>query len=36
MLRGRLLRGRAVLDVHVVVDGTVVASLEHEAIVALP
>lgn len=27
---------RAVLDVHVVVDGTVVASLEHEAIVALP
>lgn len=27
---------RAVLDVHVEVDGTVVASLEHEAIVALP
>jgi acyl dehydratase len=27
---------RAVLDVHIVVDGTVVASLEHEAIVALP
>jgi len=27
---------RAVLDVHVVVDGQVVASLEHEAIVALP
>ena len=27
---------RAVLDVHIVVDGQVVASLEHEAIVALP
>ena len=27
---------RAVLDVHVTVDGVVVASLEHEAIVALP
>jgi hypothetical protein len=27
---------RAVLDVHVSVDGVVVASLEHEAIVALP
>ena len=27
---------RAVLDVHIVVDGVVVASLEHEAIVALP
>lgn len=27
---------RAVLDVHIVVDGAVVASLEHEAIVALP
>lgn len=27
---------RAVLDVHVTVSGTVVASLEHEAIVALP
>jgi hypothetical protein len=25
-----------VLDVHIVVDGQVVASLEHEAIVALP
>lgn len=27
---------RAVLDVHIVVDGQVIASLEHEAIVALP
>ncbi len=27
---------RAVLDVHITVDGVVVASLEHEAIVALP
>jgi len=27
---------RAILDVHIVVDGVVVASLEHEAIVALP
>jgi acyl dehydratase len=27
---------RAVLDVHIVVNGEVVASLEHEAIVALP
>jgi len=27
---------RAVLDVHITVEGTVVASLEHEAIVALP
>jgi hypothetical protein len=27
---------RAVLDVHIVVDDQVVASLEHEAIVALP
>jgi hypothetical protein len=27
---------RAVLDVHVIVDGQVVASLEHEAIIALP
>ena len=27
---------RAVLDVHIIVDGQVVASLEHEAIVALP
>jgi acyl dehydratase len=27
---------RAVLDVHIAVNGQVVASLEHEAIVALP
>jgi hypothetical protein len=27
---------RAVLDVHVEVDGAVVASMEHEAIVSLP
>jgi hypothetical protein len=27
---------RAVLDVRIEVDGTVVATLEHEAIVALP
>jgi hypothetical protein len=27
---------RAVADIHIEVDGTVVASLEHEAIVALP
>jgi hypothetical protein len=27
---------RAILDVHIEVAGTVVASLEHEAIVALP
>jgi hypothetical protein len=27
---------RAVLDVHIEVDGRLVASLEHEAIVALP
>jgi hypothetical protein len=27
---------RAILDVHIEIDGRIVATLEHEAIVALP
>ena len=35
-VRVQRLGERAVLDVHIEVDGIVVASLEHEAIIALP